>query len=129
MLLPKVITVRFHGRAAYHDLMPNAITCREVWNSLLLPKRSNVFVLRKVGCRLVLDIVVDCEDQLVWVSDALGTKGAVFVQDCRRIVVGHAPVRFDLYIVAAAKELSLWQTDSVGLNNLFRQRLRRLWHL
>lgn len=37
--------------------------------------------------------------------------------------MSHAPVRFNLHIVAASNDLALWQSDRVGLNDLFCQGL------
>ncbi len=95
-------------------------------NAVLLRKCLDLLILLEVGVALVLNVVIECEHHLARVLHPGGTHGHELLRDGPGVVVRHASVGLDLHVVAAPNDLSLRETDSMALHDLFRQRLRRL---
>jgi hypothetical protein len=117
-------TIRFSNRRdAYHDLVADRIAGGEEGDAMLLRECLNLLILLKVGLALVLNVVIECENHLPRVLDLSGAHGHELLRDGPGVVVRHTSVGLYLYVVAAPNELSLRETDSMALHDLFRQGL------
>lgn len=103
--------------------MTDRVAGREENNAVLLRKRLNLLIFLQVGLGFVLHVMVEGEDHLAGVLDPGGAHGHELLRDWPCVIMRHAPIGLDLYIVAAPNELSLRKTDGMALDNLLRQGL------
>jgi hypothetical protein len=93
-------------------------------DAMCLCKRLDLFVLLEVGLAFILYVVVQCKHHLLGVVDPGGAHRHELLGDRPGVVVGHEAVGFDLYVVAAAHNLALWEANSMALHNLLGHGLR-----
>src|SRR6267378_329658 len=75
-------TIRFSNRRnAYHDLVTDGVGGGEENNTMLLRKYLNLLILLEIGLALVLNVVIECENQLPRVLNPSGAHGHVLLRD------------------------------------------------
>lgn len=82
-----------------------------------LPPRQflDVTVFPQIRIRVVLDVVVECHDDLAIIVNAGGADGEELLGDRPGVVVGHAVVRLDGNIVAGPHGFTDGETHSITL--------------
>src|SRR5580700_11264533 len=81
--------------ALHHDLMTDAGTRRIEVDAMLFRKCLDGPIFLVIGFVLVLDVVIECEDKLLWVVNLLGADAFELTHYRRGIVVGHHMMRPD----------------------------------
>jgi len=106
----------------HHDLMADAGAGRVEVDALLSGEGLDLAVLGQVGLRLVLNVVVERENRLARIVDAIGTDGAKLLHDRGGVVVSHHVARSQRYDIAGAHR-AIRTLRHVALGNLLNDRL------
>ena len=102
----------------HHNLVTNSSSGRVEVNSLHLGEFLDQLVFLKVVFRLVLDVVVECADDLGRVVDLGRADGHEFCGDRPGVVMGHAVVWAECDIVSGLDVFAFWEADGIALDNL-----------
>lgn len=107
--------------------MPDTPAGRIEIDTLLARQFLDVAVFPQIRVRVVLNVVVECHDDLAIIVDPGSADGEELLGDGPGVVMGHAVVGLDGDIVAGPHGFTDRETDSITLDNFLGQVLSGRW--
>src|SRR6266849_2620159 len=111
-----------HISPLHHDLVSNARSGRIEVHALLFGERFNRAVLLLVRFILILDVMVECEHELLRVLHLLCADTLELAHHCRRVVMRHTAMRTNRQEIPCPKR-PRWPFGHVSLRDFFNDGL------